>query len=189
MGQRASIASPRRTRKKLKLQSLEQPCYWSTFETELGWFGMLGQDGLLCRLTIGHSSKKKLRVDFSKVTADAIEEDWDPALRKSLQQYAAGEKISFDSYGLQLPAQTKFQKHVVKQTQQIQYGETISYGELAKRAGSPNAARAVGTVMSSNLIPILIPCHRVVGANGHLGGFSAPQGTTLKQKMLLLEAE
>lgn len=189
MGQRANIASLRRSKNFFEVQSLESPCYWCDFETELGWFGMLGQDGLLCRLTIGHSSKKKLRADFSKMAVDAIEEDWDPALRKSLQQYAAGEKICFDSYGLQRPAQTKFQKRVIKQAQQIPYGETISYGELAKRAGSPKAARAVGTVMSSNLIPILIPCHRVVGANGHLGGFSAPQGTTLKQKMLRLEAE
>lgn len=189
MGQRASIASPRRSKKNLNVQSLESPCYWCTFETELGWFGMLGQDGLLCRLVIGHSSDKKLRIAFSKETVNAIEDDWNPALRKSLQQYAAGEEISFDSDALQLPTQTKFQKRVVKLTQQIQYGNTISYGQLAKRAGSPKAARAVGTVMSSNLIPILIPCHRVVGANGHLGGFSAPQGTTLKQKMLRLEAE
>ena len=62
------------------------------------------------------------------------------------------------------------------------------YGQLASRAGSPNAARAVGNCMANNRIPLLIPCHRVVGANGELGGFSAAGGTDLKRRLLNREA-
>ena len=67
-------------------------------------------------------------------------------------------------------------------------GETVSYAELAGRAGSPNAARAVGGVMAGNRVPLLVPCHRVVGAGGRLGGFSAPTGVELKKRLLALEA-
>jgi len=64
---------------------------------------------------------------------------------------------------------------------------SCTYGELADLAGYPGAARAVGSVMSSNRYPIIIPCHRVVGSAGSLGGFSAPQGISLKERMLTLE--
>ncbi len=73
------------------------------------------------------------------------------------------------------------------QLRQVGYGETVSYGELAERSGSPRAARAVGTVMATNRIPLILPCHRVLGSAGRIGGFSAPQGIDLKRRMLDLE--
>ena len=63
----------------------------------------------------------------------------------------------------------------------------LSYGELAANAGKPGATRAVGNTMARNRFPIVIPCHRVVGAGGGLGGFSAPSGISLKEKLLSLE--
>jgi len=63
----------------------------------------------------------------------------------------------------------------------------LTYGQLATRAGSPRSARAVGNVMASNRVPLIIPCHRVVAAGGALGGFSAPHGTRLKRRLLKLE--
>ena len=65
-------------------------------------------------------------------------------------------------------------------------GHTVTYGELATRSGTPGAARAVGSVMARNRVPVVIPCHRVVAAGG-MGGFSAPNGLQLKQRMLNLE--
>ncbi|VAX37547.1 Methylated-DNA--protein-cysteine methyltransferase [hydrothermal vent metagenome] len=187
MGQSASIASVKRSKKKLDHQNIHQGRFWVTFPTELGWFGMIGDEETLCRLSIGHSSEKKAIDQILKLAPEATEQNWNIALQKDLQDFALGKNVSFRNYSLGLPQLTPFQKRVLRETQKIPYGKTITYGALAKRASSPNAARAAGSVMSSNRIPILIPCHRVVGANGHLGGFSAPQGTTLKQKILQME--
>lgn len=83
------------------------------------------------------------------------------------------------------PQGTPFQLRVWEQLKQIPYGQTLTYGELAARIGSPRGARAVGMACHSNPIPILIPCHRVVGKNGSLTGFAG--GLELKEKLLLLE--
>ena len=81
---------------------------------------------------------------------------------------------------------TEFQLLVWSNLKEIPYGETISYGQLADRIGSPNAARAVGLANSSNPIPIIIPCHRVIGSNGDLTGFGG--GLPIKKKLLALES-
>ena len=74
-----------------------------------------------------------------------------------------------------------------RKLQEIPYGETISYGELAKRVGNPKASRAVGSANGKNRIPIVIPCHRVIAGDGGLGGFGG--GLTTKEKLLALEGQ
>jgi len=102
---------------------------------------------------------------------------------RQLQAYFAGELESFD---LQLaPEGTPFQLEVWLRLCDIPYGETISYGELAGRIGNPKASRAVGLANGSNPIPIVIPCHRVIGSNGKLTGYGG--GLPLKEKLLALE--
>ena len=76
---------------------------------------------------------------------------------------------------------------MIEACQRIPRGETLSYGELAAKVGNPGAARAVGTVMSSNPLPLVIPCHRVLGAGGCLGGYSARQGVAMKRRLLEME--
>ncbi len=83
------------------------------------------------------------------------------------------------------PVGTDFQKRVWGELATIPWGSTITYGELAQRAGSPLAFRAVGQAMARNPIPILIPCHRVIQGSGKLGGFSL--GLALKERFLTLE--
>jgi methylated-DNA-[protein]-cysteine S-methyltransferase len=80
---------------------------------------------------------------------------------------------------------TEFQLLVWRNLQNIPYGETVSYGQLARRIGSPDGARAVGLANGSNPIPIIIPCHRVIGSNGDLTGFGG--GLPIKKKLLALE--
>ena len=80
---------------------------------------------------------------------------------------------------------TEFQLEVWNRLREIPYGETISYGELARRIGKPDAARAVGLANGQNPIPIIIPCHRVIGSDGSLTGFGG--GLPIKQKLLRLE--
>ena len=105
-----------------------------------------------------------------------------------MEDFAAGAPTHFDDVSLVLPAMTDFQFQVMTHVREIGYGETTSYGKVAQRIGRPQAARAVGTVMANNPVLILVPCHRVVAASGRLGGFSAPQGTQLKKRLLDLEA-
>jgi methylated-DNA-[protein]-cysteine S-methyltransferase len=102
---------------------------------------------------------------------------------RQLRAYFAGELETFD---LPLaPQGTVFQKNVWNNLCEIPYGQTISYGELARRIGNPNASRAVGLANGSNPIPIVIPCHRVIGANGKLTGYGG--GLHIKEKLLALE--
>jgi methylated-DNA-[protein]-cysteine S-methyltransferase len=106
-----------------------------------------------------------------------------PRTARQLEEYFAGARRDFD-----LPmrfAGTDFQRLVWKHLTDIRYGETLSYGELARRIGNPNASRAVGLANGRNPIPILVPCHRVIGADGSLTGY----GGGLERKRWLLAHE
>jgi methylated-DNA-[protein]-cysteine S-methyltransferase len=103
---------------------------------------------------------------------------------RQLRAYFAGKLTEF-ALPLVLEG-TEFQLLVWRNLQKIPYGETLSYGQLAKRIGSPDAARAVGLANGSNPIPIIIPCHRVIGSNGDLTGFGG--GLPIKKKLLALES-
>jgi O-6-methylguanine DNA methyltransferase len=103
-------------------------------------------------------------------------------------QFLNGAKDNFADVPISLEHLSPFQRRVVAACRAIPRGGTKSYGLLAAAAGSPGAARAVGQVMATNRYPILVPCHRVVAAGGRLGGFSAPQGLSLKRQLLAFEA-
>lgn len=106
-----------------------------------------------------------------------------PEARKQLNDYFAGKLKRFN---LKLaPHGTDFQLQVLKALQKIPYGQTRTYGELAKQLGRPKASRAVGMANGRNPLPIVIPCHRVIGANGNLTGFGG--GLPTKEKLLELE--
>ena len=103
--------------------------------------------------------------------------------RRQIEAYFAGELREFD---LPLaPQGSGFQLRVWEELRAIPYGETISYGELAQRVGDPGAARAVGLANGRNPLPVIVPCHRVIGADGSLTGF----GGGLDRKRALLELE
>jgi methylated-DNA-[protein]-cysteine S-methyltransferase len=105
-----------------------------------------------------------------------------------LQKFAAGEPDDFSGIELDLSHLTDFQRRVVNACRRIKAGRSCSYAELAAKAGSPRAARAVGNVMRGNRYPLIVPCHRVIAASGKLGGFTSPQGLAMKQKLLEREA-
>ena len=122
-------------------------------------------------------------------TAIAIRPEWEGAddpfaeLRGQLSEYFDGRRQMFD---IQLEtAGSPFQQRVWRALQDIPYGETVSYGELARRVGVPSAARAVGVANHHNPVSIVIPCHRVIGADGSLTGY----GGGLGRKRLLLDLE
>lgn len=118
-----------------------------------------------------------------------VEHGWTPSeqpfasVRRQLEEYFDGRRRSFD-VPLK-PAGSPFELAVWAALQEIPYGETTSYGELARRIGRPDAARAVGAANGRNPIAVIVPCHRVIGANGSLTGY----GGGLERKRLLLELE
>jgi methylated-DNA-[protein]-cysteine S-methyltransferase len=102
---------------------------------------------------------------------------------RQLRAYFAGNLVQFD---LPLkPDGTPFQMQVWRELQNISYGTVISYGELARRIGKPKASRAVGAANGANPIPIIIPCHRVIGSNGNITGYAG--GVHIKEALLELE--
>lgn len=165
----------------------------AVFPTDLGWCGLLGTDGAIVRLVIGHLTPADVRqtlrrhADTDEPPPD--ETDWHPDWRQRLVRYAQGERVDFADCVLAPVRQTEFQRRVVAATRAVGYGHRTTYAQLAEQVGHPRAARAVGNVMASNRVPIIVPCHRVLAAAGRLGGFTAPQGVTLKQRMLDLERE
>ena len=127
------------------------------------------------------------QIDFPGAEPDQrIDAGWQRSRRhldvaiEQLGAYFAGQLQAFD---VPLAARgTDFRRSVWNELVHIPYGETISYGELARRIGQPQASRAVGAANGANPLPIIVPCHRVVGANGKLTGFSG--GLPIKQWLL-----
>ena len=104
---------------------------------------------------------------------------------RQIEEFFAGRSTDFDVP--LAPEGTDFQKRVWAELRRIPYGETISYAELARRIGRPGAARAVGRANATNPIAVIVPCHRVIGADGSLTGYAG--GLDLKQKLLAWERE
>ena len=117
---------------------------------------------------------------FKETTKD---DSFQKEIKKELMEYFEGKRKVFE-----IPLEvegTEFQKKVWTEMEKIPFGERMSYGELAKKSGSPKGARAVGLACNKNKIPIIIPCHRVVGKNGNLTGFAG--GLDIKAQLLKLE--
>jgi methylated-DNA-[protein]-cysteine S-methyltransferase len=104
--------------------------------------------------------------------------------RRELDDYFEGRRTAFD-LDLDLSGLPAFTLRVLAELAKVPYGQTATYGELAERAGSPRASRAVGTVMNRNRIPIVLPCHRIVGSSGDLVGYGG--GLERKERLLRLE--
>jgi methylated-DNA-[protein]-cysteine S-methyltransferase len=106
------------------------------------------------------------------------------AAHRQLDEYFEGNRSSF-ALDVDLRGAAPFARQVLDELARVPYGQTTTYGTLAARVGAPRAARAVGTVMNRNPIPIVLPCHRVVGANGSLTGYGG--GLDVKEHLLRLE--
>jgi len=109
------------------------------------------------------------------------------SLVSRLTAFADGTADDFLDIELDLDTMTGFQRRVIARCRRIAWGKTLTYGQLAACAGSPRAARAVGNIMAANRFPLIVPCHRVIGAGGSLRGFSAPDGLTMKRRLLQRE--
>ena len=161
----------------------------SVFNTPLGWFALAGTCGRILWCTQGHPSRAAAeRHARASLAGNVALRDWHAEARRRLTAFAAGAHVTFDDLPLDLDGVPAFHRAVLAACRRIGYGRTMTYAQLARAAGRPRAVRAAGTAMARNPLPIIIPCHRVVRSDGGLGGYSAPQGVSLKARLLELEA-
>ena len=157
----------------------------AVFETQIGWVGVAFSERGLAGIQLPRATRAQtlanLQRDFPKaaVVADAPLE-----IARELREYAEGTRRQF-TLPLDLSAVKPFQRTVLQVADSIKYGETRSYGWIARAIGKPRAARAVGRALATNPIPIILPCHRVLGSDGGLHGYGG--GLPLKRKLLELE--
>ncbi len=141
----------------------------------------------VCRISFDPSPDRELEL-LARLYGPRVLRSSRPVdrLHRELDEYLEGRRRTFDVEP-DLRAQPDFHRRVLAELARVEYGATTTYGTLAARAGNPRAARAVGTVMNRNPVPIVLPCHRVIGANGSLTGYGG--GLWRKELLLQLEAE
>lgn len=161
----------------------------SMYESAAGFGAVLANDeGLVAHhLPYGVASAAEARQLVAELHPPALSES--PLTVRAaelLVRYFAGENVAFD-LPVALDGCTAFQKEVYRVVAGIPYGTALSYAEVAAACGSPKGARAIGGAMAKNNLPIIIPCHRVVGTSGVLTGFTAPGGLASKRELLSME--
>lgn len=166
---------------------------YALFETPLGVCGIAWSDDGICRFQLPERTPDKTKARLinerlrRRVAVEAKPPPFVQAVIEQVRAAMAGTRTDFSAVSVDLDGVPDFNRRVYDLLRQVGWGETVTYGELALRAGDKLAAQAVGQAMGSNPVPVIIPCHRVLAANRKPGGFSAPGGLTTKQRLLELE--
>jgi len=157
----------------------------AVFETALGPCGIAWTEAGISRVALPEESARQLEHGLPGVAGDPP-----PAVREVMHgivRLLAGQPETFAVLPLDTAGVADFNQRVYQITRSIPPGQTLCYGDVAARLGRPGAARAVGRALGENPWPIVVPCHRVVAADGSMHGFSAPGGLATKRRMLQLE--
>ena len=165
-----------------------KPYCWTTCDSPIGLIYLATYDDKLCALTTGPRAKEQLQEHLDRIGPETQSVESPGGLeiiKRQLFEYFDGKRQAFD-----LPLYLKgtpFQESVWNELLTIPFGQTISYGELANRLNNLDGVRAVGTANGRNPISIVVPCHRVIQANGSLGGYAG--GLEIKHFLLEHEAK
>ena len=162
---------------------------YALFDTAIGRCAIAWGARGITRCALPAASEEALRRHIAGGRAQA-EQPAPPAIAAAITRIVAllaGERDDLRDLVLDLDDIPEFHRRVFATARAIAPGNTVTYGELARRLGTPGAARAVGQALGANPFPIVVPCHRIVAADGSLGGFSAPGGARTKRRMLQIE--
>ena len=160
----------------------------TVFNTSCGFFAFISANGALLHTFLPAKNKQKqLRNIFGSYPEVIVDNLCLEGVQNLITDYYNGICVDFTAVEINLENYTKFSRKILTSLRSVKYGQTITYGQLAEKAGYPNAARAAGTVLAKNPLPLIIPCHRVICANGDIGNFTAEGGTATKKHMLELE--
>jgi methylated-DNA-[protein]-cysteine S-methyltransferase len=160
---------------------------YCVFDTPIGACGVAWSEHGVTRLQLPASSRSATE---GRLARGAQADDPPPsvaAVITEVQRYLDGTQVDFASVALDLPDAVPFHRRVYDAARAVGWGETASYGDLAREIGAPGEAREVGQALARNPIPLIIPCHRILTSDGKLGGFSAPGGAATKERLLALE--
>jgi methylated-DNA-[protein]-cysteine S-methyltransferase len=162
--------------------------YYAVWPTAWGPIGAVAGEQGLRRIVLPHYTPEDLKglLGWEHPSAVYDERPFEAFVEKS-RAYFNAKPTDFSEILCDLPGESSFSGKVYRACREIPYGQTRSYAELAFMMGQADAARPVATAMSKNTLPLVVPCHRVIYANGELGGFSAEGGLDLKLRMLKLE--
>lgn len=152
------------------------------FATDWGWWGVAASSRGIVQVVLPQHNPHQVRKQLGNLESSASLLAEEAA--GQIQEYLYGRRQCF-TVPVDWELISGFARQILEGCAQIAYGETVSYSELARRAGKEGAARAVGQALAANPVPILVPCHRVVGADGNLGGFLG--GLETKRRLLELE--
>jgi methylated-DNA-[protein]-cysteine S-methyltransferase len=155
-------------------------------ETRLGWIGVVGSPNGIKKIILPLKSKEAVLDQIVSYGCEAENQHKTcfADLTNRMRRYFSGEPVDFADK-LDLSGATRFQQNVWRTVRNIPRGQTRSYDWVANQLGLPGAARAVGQALRRNPLPIVIPCHRIIGSDGKLGGFSG--GVEIKKLLLRLE--
>ena len=159
--------------------------YCSHYETRFGPGSVYATDDGVSRVVIPDMStaERTGQVDIEEDNASELT----IGVAQMLERYFQGEQVNFTGIPVDLGGLTAFRRSVLAAARNLLYGDVCSYGRLADECGSPHAARAIGGALAANPVPVVIPCHRIVAANGCLTGFSALGGVSTKMTLLQME--
>ena len=173
-----------------KLHDGAESLRYAIFDTTLGPCAVVwGQHGLH-HLLLPESSTARLRARLVREIGVVAAERPPGPIRAAIglvRRHLGGAPQDLASVPIDLTGVGPFARRVYRALRHVRPGRTVSYGELARRAGSPRAARAVGQAMARNPLALVVPCHRVLASNGKPGGFSAAGGSRTKAKLLAIE--
>jgi methylated-DNA-[protein]-cysteine S-methyltransferase len=164
---------------------------FALFDTTIGRCGIVWtDDGAITGVQLPESRVAETRSRMHDRFEGADEVTPPPGVQRAIDAIVAslrGEPNALEQIPLDMSGLAPFRRRVYEVTRTISAGETMSYGEVAEELGSPGAARAVGQALGRNPYAIIVPCHRVVGAGGTAGGFTASGGVSTKMRMLAAE--
>lgn len=165
-----------------------------TFKTKIGSMAIAWEGNKIVAVNMPEKSSaillEKIRERFSapELRWSKNAPEFISITAEKITKHLDGNPQKFSLKDLELEKTAPFHKKVYENTLRVPAGTVLTYGELAKKAGSPKASRAVGQAMAKNPFPIIIPCHRVVGGSGKLVGYSAHGGIETKKKILEIES-
>ncbi|TMJ44366.1 MAG: methylated-DNA--[protein]-cysteine S-methyltransferase [Alphaproteobacteria bacterium] len=164
---------------------------FALFDTAIGRCGIAWGERGVAGTQLPEAGEEETRVRMLHRFPAAGEATPPPEVQDAIEDIVAllrGEASDLSTVALDMDGVPEFHRRVYDAARTIPPGETLSYGDIARRVGAPGAARAVGQALGRNPFPIVVPCHRVLAAGGKIGGFSAQGGVATKRRMLAIES-
>ena len=163
---------------------------FTVFDSPIGTCGIAWSARGIAGLQLPEASAEATRARLRRRWPDAIESEPPAGVGRAIERVQGllkGESVDLSDIPLDLESAPEFHRKIYEVARTIPPGQTMTYGEIARRLGMPHEAREVGQALGRNPVAIIVPCHRVLGADGKMGGFSANGGVATKRRMLEIE--